>query len=61
MLVLVNKDTSAHRVTIGMDGKTSGTYEVWATQSYRMRRTSHRGQHNVSGGRAAHNRPGQIR
>jgi hypothetical protein len=31
-VVLVNKDTSAHHVTIGMDGKKSGTYEVWATQ-----------------------------
>ena len=31
-VVLVNKDTSAHHVTIGMEGKKSGTYEVWATQ-----------------------------
>jgi hypothetical protein len=31
-VVLVNKDTSAHHATIGMDSKKSGTYEVWATQ-----------------------------
>jgi hypothetical protein len=31
-VVLVNKDTSTHQVTIGMNGRTSGTYEVWATQ-----------------------------
>lgn len=31
-IVLVNKDTAAHSVTIAMGGKTSGTYNVWATQ-----------------------------
>jgi hypothetical protein len=32
-IVLVNKDSTAHTVTIGMGGVVSGTYNVWATQA----------------------------